>query len=66
MYAGILLLELSREGVELRLGTRDEDDVEALGGELGSEFLAEAIRCAGDDGPGALLAILAELVNKTS
>lgn len=55
-------LKLTGEGIKLRLSARDENEVEALGSELLGEFLAETIRGAGNDGPGALLAILAELL----
>lgn len=48
-------------GIELRLGSRDEDEVEALGGELGGKLLAEAVGGASDYGPGAGLSILAKL-----
>lgn len=59
-----LLLELRGEGLELGAGARDEDEVEAVAGELRREFLAEAVRGAGYDGPGAGLAILAELADE--
>ncbi len=57
-------LDLSGEGDELGFGAGHEDEVEALVGELESVFLAHSVRGAGDDGPGALWSILAEL--KTS
>lgn len=52
------------ESIEFRLGAGDEDDVEALGGQLEREFFAEPIGCAGHDGPGALLAVPAELIKE--
>lgn len=55
-------LKLAGEGIQLRLSARDENEVEALGGELLGELLAETIRGAGNDSPSALLAILAELL----
>ena len=51
-------------GIELRLGSRDEDEVEALGGELRGKLLAEAIGRAGDDSPGTRLSILAQLIER--
>lgn len=54
-------LKLAGEGIELRLSARDENEVEALGSELLGELLAETVRGAGNDSPGALLAILAKL-----
>lgn len=57
----VLLLNLGREALELGQGSGNEDEVEALGSELQSIFLAEAIRGTGDDGPSARLSILAEL-----
>ena len=41
------------EGVKFRGGTGHEEDVEAAAGELQSEFFADAIRGAGDEGPTA-------------
>lgn len=61
LLSGILGLDLLGEGIEFRLGSGDEDEVEALGGELGGIFLAEAIAGAGDDDPRARLSVLAEL-----
>lgn len=61
LETGPLQTQLLGESIELRLGAGDEDEVEALGGELRGELLAETIRRTGDDGPGALLAILAKL-----
>ncbi len=58
---GKLGRDFAGEGIELRLGAGHEDEVEALGGELAGKLLAEAVRGAGDDGPGTGLAILAEL-----
>jgi len=67
LETGILAPQLVGEGIELRLSARDENEVEALGGELGRKLLAEAIGCASDNSPGALLAILAKLYRtKTS
>lgn len=57
----VLLLNLGREALELGQGSGNEDEVEALGSELQSIFLAEAIRGTGDDGPSARLSILAEV-----
>lgn len=57
----VLLLNLSGEALELGEGSGNEDEVEALGGELQSIFFAEAIRGTGDDGPGTRLSILAKL-----
>jgi hypothetical protein len=54
-------LQFSRHGLQLGFGSRNEDEVEALGSQLVGEFLAETIGCAGDDRPGAFLAILAQL-----
>lgn len=64
LQARELLLELGGKRVELRLGARDKDDVEALRGELCGELLADSIGCAGDNGPGALLAVLGKLFPK--
>lgn len=58
---GILLLDFGREGFELGVGSGDENEVEALAGELGGVFFAQSIRGTGDNGPGAGLAILAKL-----
>jgi hypothetical protein len=58
---GKLGRNLAGEGIELRLGSGHEDEVEALGGELGRKLLAEAVGGTRDDGPGARLAVLAEL-----
>lgn len=55
-------LKLAGESIELRLSARDKDEVEALGGELLSKLLAETVRGAGNNSPGTLLAILAELL----
>lgn len=54
-------LNLLGEGGELGFGARDEEDVEALRGELKGVFLAKAVGRAGDDCPGALWPILAKL-----
>jgi hypothetical protein len=57
----VLLLNLGGEALELGEGSGNEDEVEALGSELQSIFLTEAIRGTGDDSPGTRLSILAEL-----
>lgn len=57
----VLGCDLGGNSIELRLGSRDEDEVEALGGELRGKLLAETIGRAGDDGPSARLSILAQL-----
>lgn len=57
----VLLLDLGGEGFELGLGAGDEEDVEAFGCQLEGIFLADAIRCACDDRPGAFIAKLGEL-----
>lgn len=54
-------LDFAGEGIELRLGSGHEDEVEALGGELGGKLLAETIGRAGDDGPRAGLAVFSKL-----
>ncbi len=54
-------LQFAGESFELGFGAGNEDQVETLGGELLGKLLAETVGCAGDDGPGALPAILAEL-----
>lgn len=54
-------LNLLREGGELGFGAGDEDEVEALVGELESVLLAHSIGGASDDSPGTLWSILAEL-----
>lgn len=59
--AGELGLELVGKGLKLGLGSGDEDEVEALAGELVGVFLAQAVGGTGHDCPGAGLAILAEL-----
>lgn len=56
-------LDLLGEGGELGLGARDEDEVEALVGELKSVLLSDTIGCTGNDGPGTLWTILAKLVD---
>lgn len=58
---GELGLDFAGEGIELRLGSGHEDEVEALGSELSGKLLAETVGGAGDNGPGAGLAILAKL-----
>lgn len=55
-------LELPSEDVQLGLSARDENEVEALGGELLGELLSETIGGTSNNSPGALLAILAELL----
>ena len=54
-------LDLLGESEELGLGAGDEDEVEALVGELESVLLAHSVGGAGDDSPGTLWSILAEL-----
>lgn len=44
-------LDLGGEGVELALGARDEEDVEALLGELEGVLLSKAVGCAGNERP---------------
>ena len=61
LHTAVLALDFGGEDVELGEGTGDEDEVEALGGELGRKLLAQAVRGAGYDGPCAGLAILAKL-----
>jgi hypothetical protein len=56
-----LSFNVMSEGDELGFGAGDEDEVEALVGELEGIFLSKTIRGAGDDGPGALWTILAQL-----
>ena len=56
-----LRLNLLGESGELGFGARDEEDIEALGGELEGVLLAKAVGRAGYDCPGALWPILAKL-----
>lgn len=60
--ARVLVGNLGGHVVELGLRARDEQDIEAFGGELEGVFFADALRGAGHDGPGALAAIFGELV----
>ena len=58
----VLFLNLRGEIVELALGARNEQDVEALLRQLESVLLSETVRGASNESPGALLAELGELV----
>ena len=53
--------DVGREGIELGLCARDEDQVVALGREGHGKLLANAIRSAGDEGPGTAGTELREL-----
>lgn len=45
----MVLTQLLGEGIELALGTRNEDNVQLLGRQLESKFLANTIRGTSDD-----------------
>lgn len=50
--------------LQLRFGSRDEDEVESLSAQLVGEFFAEPVGRASDDCPGALFTIFADLSRK--
>jgi len=57
-YASVLGLELGGEGFELGERARDEHEVEAFVRQLEGEFAADAVGCAGDNGPRAFGTVL--------
>jgi hypothetical protein len=57
----VFLRYFSRESLEFRGGARNEEEVEAFLCELDGVFFSQAVGGAGDDCPGAFLAIFAEL-----
>lgn len=59
--AGIFGLDLLGEGLQFRVRAGDEEEVEAFLRELDGEFLADAVRGAGDDRPASFGAELAKL-----
>ena len=60
-HGAVHVHDFLRHGIELALRPRDEQDVEALGGQLQGEFAANAVRAAGHDGPAAFGPERAEL-----
>lgn len=61
LHTGVLGFDFDGEGIKLGESAGDEDDVETLGGKLKGEFFSDAVRGAGDDGPGAFGAKFADL-----
>ncbi len=59
-----LLLNLLRKFEQLGLSAGDEKDVVAFGSELNRVFFSNAIACAGDDSPAALLSKGIELLRE--
>jgi hypothetical protein len=57
----MLVFNLLGEGLKLRFGPRDEDEVESFLGELEGKFFAKPIGCSSYNSPGTWLAVFAEL-----